>query len=115
MNPFKSDQSFLPNLPDPTETADPFSVEESYREQWIRTAVKWRVAHLAREAFGEGTSVRSSTLLARGAFSGGFDVEVPFESIEEHHRKEEIFSSWIGADPFLAGRPFLYVLGVRLR
>jgi hypothetical protein len=82
----------------------------SFRQRFELRAGQWMLLELARQVFGDATSVR----LVRGArerppFRGMVILRVPFRSMEDHRAREGVFLSLAAADPVVAAVPMLYV------
>jgi len=79
--------------------------------RWEVRAAQWRAIELARLAFGAEARGFMIGLRARGALRGLMRLDVPFEGLDEHRRREAHFLGLVGADPLLARVPLVYVVG----
>ena len=101
--------------PEPTEHLDRSREVRESRVRWTLGAARWRARELAETVFGGEVSVQlpdASTAVGGGGrfpFRGLLHLEVPFEDLEAHRFREQVFLACAGADPVLSRVPFLYV------
>jgi len=76
--------------------------------RWGRRAGQWRAVALARSVFGEAVAGRLDAFPPRGGFVGLLDLEVPFESLDEHRSLEQRFLALVDRDPVLEQVPFVF-------
>ena len=98
-----------PDDPEPMEHLDPLLERREDRRPWEVRAAQWRAWVLAEAAFGP--DVRVSLAGRRGAmgFRGHLTLDVPFQDLGDHRRRESLFLSWAGRDPVLTRVPLLFV------
>lgn len=79
--------------------------------RWEVRAAQWRALQLARHAFGSEATASMIGLRHHGAMRGLMKLDVPFEDLDEHRRREAHFLGLVHADPLLARVPLVYVVG----
>lgn len=79
--------------------------------RWEVRAAQWRAIELARAVFGAGVRAAMVGVRPDGAMRGLLRLDVPFDALETHRRRERDFLSLVGLDPLLSRVPLVYVLG----
>ncbi len=79
--------------------------------RWEVRAAQWRALELARSAFGAEARGSMIGLRHQGPMRGLMRLDVPFEDLDEHRRREANFLGMVGADPILARVPLVFVVG----
>ena len=79
--------------------------------RWEVRAAQWRALELARHAFGAQARGSMIGLRHQGPMRGLLRLDVPFEDLDEHRRREAHFLGMVGADPLLSRVPLVYVVG----
>jgi hypothetical protein len=79
--------------------------------RWEVRAAQWRALELARSAFGAEARGSMMGLRHRGPMRGLMRLDVPFEDLDEHRRREAHFLGLVHTDPLLARVPLVYVVG----
>ena len=74
-------------------------------------AAQWKALELARAVFGENVGMAMIGLRHRGPLRGLLRLDVPFDSLERHRERQDVFLSLVGQDPLLARVPLVYVVG----
>lgn len=92
---------------------DPFLEREEARRRWPTRAAAWRAAELAEIVFGGEVRVRLGGGSAAGPFRGLLHLEVPFEGLDRHARRERVFVACAGRDEVLASVPLVFVFTPR--
>lgn len=98
-----------PELPEPRLQGVLTDAERAAR--WEVRAAQWRAVELARAAFGgevRGTLLGSRT---RGGLRGLLKLDVPFDDLDAHRRREAAFLGMVDADPLMAEVPLVFVVG----
>ena len=85
--------------------------EAEARGRWEVRAAQFRALELARETFGHATRGAMVALRHQGDIRGLMRLDVPFEDLEGHRRREAAFLSLAADDPLLNRIPIVYVLG----
>ncbi|TVP44956.1 MAG: hypothetical protein EA350_10520 [Gemmatimonadales bacterium] len=78
-------------------------------DRWERRAGEWAALDLARHVFGADVEARLAGWPARAPFRGLLALRVPFHSLADHRRREQVFLLLAGRDPVVSRIPFLYV------
>lgn len=78
-------------------------------DRWELRAGEWAALDLARHVFGETAEARLSGWSARAPFRGLLTLRVPFRSLADHRRREQVFLLLAARDPVVSQVPFVYV------
>jgi len=79
--------------------------------RWEVRAAQFRALELAREAFGHTARGSLMALRHRGDIRGLLCLDVPFDDLDAHRRRESTFLALAAADPLLSRIPLVYVMG----
>lgn len=79
--------------------------------RWEVRAAQWRALELARAAFGAEVRGTLLGMRTRGELRGLLKLDVPFQGLEAHRKREAAFLGMVGTDPLMAQVPLLFVVG----
>jgi hypothetical protein len=79
--------------------------------RWEVRAAEWRALELARRAFGPEVRGTLLGMRIRGELRGLLRLDVPFQGLDIHRRREATFLEMVGGDPLMAQVPLLFVVG----
>lgn len=85
--------------------------EAEVQARWEVRAAQWRALELARSVFGPDVRASMLGLRSQGMLRGLLRLDVPFDGLEGHRRREAAFLARAGVDPLLSRVPLVYVLG----
>lgn len=87
-------------------------VRES-RYRWMLQSARWRARELAETIFGRAVPSRLEGVRGSGAralaFHGLLRLRVPFGGLEQHRRRERLFTASAAEDPVLSRVPLVYL------
>ena len=111
-----ADDSFFPRAPshspeDPEGIVniDPLLERRLERNPWRTRSAQWRAWALAEAAFGAGVRTHLSGQGRHTVFRGILTMTVPFQTFEDHQRRETLFLAWASRDPILRHIPFVFI------
>ena len=87
---------------------DLFGERDTARRRHVRAAA-WRALELARDVFGSPVALRLRPAGGGGRLAGLLHLDVPFESLTDHHLREDVFAACAGADPLLSRIHLVFV------
>jgi hypothetical protein len=79
--------------------------------RWEVRAAQWRALELARAAFGAEARGSMVGMRHHGPMRGLMRLDVPFDDLAAHRRREAHFLGLVGEDPLLSRVPLVYVVG----
>ncbi|CAN5645949.1 hypothetical protein BH23GEM11_BH23GEM11_07350 [soil metagenome] len=85
------------------------SARAAATDRWELRAGEWAALDLARHVFGDDVEARLAGWPARAPFRGLLSLRVPFRSLADHRRREEVFLLLAARDPVVSRIPFVYV------